>query len=375
MKKINVIWILLVTFSFSACSDWFDISPKTEVKSKDLFLTEAGFKSALTGIYGMMTREHLYGRDLSFLFLEQLAQRYDNNPDATDEQRGKIYDYENLSSSKEALSSIWNSMYRNIANINNLLYNIEMNGKNIITPGYYELIKGEALALRAFHYFDLLRMWGPIYQLHPTDNAVPFRDQFNADKTPLMKANELLEKIIADLKEAENLLQDDPMDYLGNPNQPFVGFRQQRMNKYAAKALLARAYLYQGDETGKIKAAEKAKEVIDSCGLLLVRNNREDRTMFDETLFGLNVFNMSERITPYFTAAVGQNGTELWISLANAKEVFEVATCGINDIRYKNGYGFIHNDTKLMCRKYLKGTSLNYEEKIPLIRLSEMYYI
>lgn len=44
-------------------------------------------------------------------------------------------------------------------------------------------------------------------------------------------------------------------------------------------------------------------------------------------------------------------------------------------MRYRSNYGFIHTSANLfLCRKYL-GASGMYGEKIPLIRLAEMYYI
>lgn len=373
MKQIYIFWLLTVTLGISGCSNWMDVSPKTEVNAEDLYTTEDGFKSALIGIYGRMTLDALYGRDLSFLFIEQLAQRYDNKRAETDADRAFLYDYTNNSSVKGTLSSIWNGMYKNIANINNLLENIEENGANIITPGYLEIIKGEALALRAFHYFDLLRMWGPIYQADSTGGAVPYRDKFTPDKAPVMSANELMAKIITDLEEAKHLLKNDQLDYgIVALDQPFLTYRQHRLNKFATQALLARVYLYRG---AKESAAREAKAVIDGCGLDLVRNNREDLGMFDEALFALNMYDMEKRVKGYFTESTAGNGEELWVTFDNIQNVFETATCGINDIRYKNGYGFLHKDNKGMCRKFLPAENFTYKEKIPMIRLSEMYYI
>ena len=89
--------------------------------------------------------------------MEKLVQRYDNNNDS-DDVRAKIYDYKNQSDPKNTLASIWSAMYQDIANINSLLTYLETNGHYITTEGYWEMIKGEALGLRAFHYFDLLRI-------------------------------------------------------------------------------------------------------------------------------------------------------------------------------------------------------------------------
>ena len=57
MKKIILAcsWIILMTMS--ACSDWVNVSPNTDVESEDLFTSESGFKSALIGIYGLTLTE------------------------------------------------------------------------------------------------------------------------------------------------------------------------------------------------------------------------------------------------------------------------------------------------------------------------------
>ena len=375
MKKILSIGILGIMLLSTACSDWIDVNPKTDVKSKELFAEESGFKSALIGIYARMTNDATYGKQLSFGFIENLAQRYDNyTMSKTDEERAKIYHYTTEDDSKNTIAKIWGEMYKNIANINNLLANIELYGDVITTPGYREMIKGEALGLRAFHYFDLLRLWGPVYGEDSTALTIPWRDEFTPDKVPQMAASELINKILEDLLEAEVLLKDDGMDYDYNYSEPFVGERKHRMNKYAVKAMLARVYLYRGD---KAKAASYAREVIDHSGLSLVNDNRADATMYMETIFGLEIYNMETRYESYWTeSAEYVSGREYWISSNNAQNVFEVNSIGLNDIRYKEQYGFNHNAKgQLMCRKYLPTTQALYGEKLPLIRLSEMYYI
>lgn len=370
MKRI--LCIIFPLFILSACADWIDVSPKTEVKAEDMFTSEEGFKSALIGIYGMMTDQDIYGRQLSFDFIERLVQRYDNtNNEGSDVERAVIYDYVNQDASKSAIASIWLKMYRTIANVNNLLNYLDTQGEYVRTEGYWELMKGEALGLRAFLYFDLLRMWGPIYTEDSTARAVPYRDKFNADQVPPMAANELAHKILDDLYAAEELLKDDGMNYDYDYSNIFVAERNYRMNKYAVKALMARVYLWMGNKT---QAARYAREVINDCGLTLVRDNRTDVAFHDETLFGLSMDNMSEKLNTYWRTAMPFENGQYWITSDNRNTVFEATTCGINDIRFRSRYGFIVADNRNMCRKYL-GESSFYDENIPLIRLSEMYYI
>ena len=365
MKKAIIITGMALAALLTACSDWVNVSPKQEVESDKLFTSENGYKSALIGVYARMTLTENYGKNLSYGYLEELVQRYDNYDPSlapTDAKRAERYDYKNNTGAKGYVNTVWQELFRTIANLNNLLRRLDDNGKNVlVTDGLWEQMKGEALGLRAFHYFDLLRLYGPVYSKDPEMKCLPWRTELNADQKDLLPASEIAGHIIDDLKEAESLLQGDNLE----------NNRQHRMNLFAVKGLLARVYLWIGD---KEHAAVKAREVIDECGLELVVNNSQDVSMFDETLFALGMDDMEEKLRSDW-ADLTVYGNELYISRENAETVFEALRgIGLNDIRYRNGYGFIHGVNGRMCRKYL-GKNVLYWEKIPLIRLSEMYYI
>ncbi len=366
MKKSIIIIGMALTALFSACADWVNVSPKEEVEADKLFNSENGFKSALIGVYARMTLTENYGKNLSYGYIEDLVQRYDNYSIVpTDAKRAERYDYKNDKTAKGYVNSIWQESYNTIANLNNLLNYLENKGRDVIlTEGLWEQIKGEALGLRAFHYFDLLRLYGPIYSKDPDMKCLPWRTEFNAERLPLVSASEIAGHIIDDLKGAEELLKDKSLA------EDTVRNRRHRMNRMAVKGLMARVYLWVGD---KANAAVKAQEVIDECGLSLVRSNLEDVSLFDETLFALGMDDMEEKLKSDW-ADITLYSNEYYISLENARSVFDYTTIGVNDIRYRSGYGFIHGTNGLLCRKYL-GKSVLYKEKIPLIRLSEMYYI
>ena len=89
----------LVVCLSTACSDWFDTSPKTDLTAEKLFSTEAGFESALTGIYLSMVDGGAYGDNMSFGLLDQLAQQYDYIPDGAND-RAAIYNYATATQTK-----------------------------------------------------------------------------------------------------------------------------------------------------------------------------------------------------------------------------------------------------------------------------------
>lgn len=151
MRKIYVLVILALLVSFSACSDWLDVKPKKTVEEEELFSREIGFKEALTGAYIKMANTNLYAKNLSYGFLDILGQRYKHDFTGVVSYQDELY-YTFPSSVTESLTmTIWENMYNVIADLNNLLYWADKNKKVFTTAHYYEVIKGEALGLRAFY--------------------------------------------------------------------------------------------------------------------------------------------------------------------------------------------------------------------------------
>ena len=79
-NKLHIAVCAVAAALLSSCSDWFDISPKTDVKAEDLFETETGFQSALAGIYIGMTDQSAYGANFTFGQLDKMVQYYDRLP-------------------------------------------------------------------------------------------------------------------------------------------------------------------------------------------------------------------------------------------------------------------------------------------------------
>ena len=297
MRK-TIIALCAVAMALTSCGDWLDVEPKTYVEEEDLFKNEQGFKEALTGIYIAMAETPVYGRELTYGFMDIIAQRYYNDENSlADYEQETWYTYPSVRTESYTVN-FWNYGYNIIANINNLLQNIEKHGDNIKTAGYHDIIKGEALGLRSFIYLDLLRMFGPIYKDNASSPAIPYRTAFDRSEKKLLPASQVADSIIVSLKEAESLLENDPMNISfpvasdDTSIDPFLNYRFNRMNKYAVKAVMARAYLWKGD---KINAAAKAQEVIDAKKadggkrFALVTDNSQDKVCSTELLFSLSM--------------------------------------------------------------------------------------
>ncbi len=383
MKKILLV---IMALALAGCGGWLDdAKPKQFTEEEELFSRETGFKEALTGAYQMAAKLDLYGRRLTFDYIDKLGQRYKYRGSGGSEpfQQASFYDFSS-DASETITNAIWEDMYYIIANLNNLLSWTEKNREVLVTPGYYEIIRGEALALRSFLYFDLVRMYGPV-MLHAADGlSVPYRTEFNREARDLVPADEMLENIMGDLEEAYALLEEvDPLnfDYMGKlgaaPNEDgFLVFRQHRMNALATQALMARVALYAGD---KIKAAECAETVIESGKFALNRNNAQDHIMSSEIIFGVNIERMQENVTDkienYLTSehVINDNTGVFFDALMNT------LVDGANDNRTL-GKGFISvggtGTTYYYMTKFeQEGLEVSMRNMMPLIRLAEMYYI
>ena len=210
MKRYIIVCLSILFFS--SCSNWLDVQPKTTVEEEEVFSREIGFKEALTGIYIKMASKDLYAKNLSYGFLDILGQRYE--PSNVEAYQDELWYTFPSTKTESYTTTIWGKMYNIIANVNNLLYYCDKKRDVFTTENYYEIIKGEALGLRAFLHFDLLRMYGTIYEQNPTSKRIAYRTVFNREPKEMQASNVVVDSIIADLKQAEILLTDtDPLNF------------------------------------------------------------------------------------------------------------------------------------------------------------------
>lgn len=371
MKHTYRIFILMLTaVAACSCGKWLDVQPKTSVEEKDLFAKEYGFKDALTGFYLKMGTANLYAGELSYHYIEMLAGRYDTAPDINNWTTVYAYD----GNYKSTVNMVYSGIYNIIANINNFLHFTDVNRSVITTPHYYETMRGEALALRAFLHFDLLRLYGPVYKTDPDGRAVPYRTSFDNIATPLLSAREIVDLCIGDLKEAEQLLADHDSEIFGfdDSADPFTEMRQMRMNLWAVRALLARVYCYRGDDESKAAALEYAKSVID-CGHFSLAQTVDLPLMPTEHIFALYI-DEYYRITDNHYQYVDKSN-RMSITYDHGEQWYTDQS----DIR-RNWFSFDQLSRKAFLTKFNNNTGLNrYQysgaDTQPLIRLSEMYYI
>ena len=379
--------LLFAMLGMGGCSDWLDVQPKTSVPEEDLFAEEFGFQDALTGFYLKMGNPELYGKEMTYNYMDMLAGRYEYAPEVYNWK--DVYNYEGTY--KSIKNQFFSGAYNIIANINNFLHYMEVNREVIVTPKYYEIMKGEALGLRAFLHFDLLRIFGPVYAVEPEGKAIPYRTVFNNEATPVLSATEVVDACLRDLHAADTLLAKVDTDIFIHDvdADPFLELRQFRMNRWAVKAMLARVYCYKGDEASKAKAYAYANEVVES-GLfpLTEKLTTENRVLFSEHVFGLHIYEMEKVVDPDFIIPTSEMG--LGVKQDLFEQFYDLKAGGSTDFRTKSeafrSMTLSNGVTKRVLSKYdqsgydsdmLPKETGKYSgaDVMPLIRIPEMYYI
>lgn len=371
MKTYLKLILLAVPLMLLSCNKWLDVEPQSQVRDSELFSTESGFKEALAGVYSSLTYEPLYGREMTFGLMGVLGYEWDSQSTAYDVD--KIYQYQNNQPSLNRIDAIWNGLYNSIANDNKLLEAID-GQKGVFSGDNYAIIKGEALALRAFIHFDLLRAFGASYEENPQKIAIPYYKKSGKEIAPQLKVDEVINLAIADLNEAAELLKADPLltgkTVTSIDDKGYLMNRQVHLNYYAVKGLLARIYLYKKDYA---KALENANVVINANKFpwILSNNINTDVTFSTEHLFALNVVRLQTIYENSFTSIGSPNTFSM--TETTKKEYYEST-----DYRYLSWYGFDTYATHIFI-KYKQSTVANtpvaYKNKLPLLKLAEMYFI
>lgn len=374
--------------ALSGCGKWLDVRPYDEISEQDLFSNADGFRKLLNGVYIELCNDELYGLSMGSEMLEVMGGSYEIGTDAN--VWGQYVDLSRYDYGSEywrmRFSAVWNGCYKNVLNCNKIVSNID--SKNDIFPkGEYELIKGEALALRALLHFDMLRMFGPVYSKDPSAPGIPVYKEVTLQPNERLSAEEALAEIIYDLTEARSLLSDDPILTEGVQAESapdgnnFLRYRNFRLNYHAVTALLARAYLWAGE---KQSALRYAKEVIDASATFpfvaktdVVGTDDPDRVFSSELVFALTTSKRNNLFLNYFSAT-------------RTTFTFKMEPALISNIIYGGGSqtgGYQDDYRSRVCwnssgssRYFVKYAPMNTVGDIrttmlPMIRMGEMYLI
>lgn len=266
MKKTSYIYhsMLFGSLILGSCSSSFlDVEPMTSVLESNFYKTVADADMALVGCYDGYQRTTSNGSQSFYLTAEVAADNCFGGTGTTDGRSFQAIDRFDIAQSQSdnnIFDGTWSDYYAGIFRCNTLLGKLDGTDFSGNTTARAR-IEGETKFLRATMYFDLVRLFENIPLLtSPTNENIPQSDP---------KA--IYQLIVSDLKFAA-------------ANIPATAYPKSaaatndgRATPFAAKALLARVYLfyagYYGSEdigVSKAEALAGLEEVISSGQFALV---------------------------------------------------------------------------------------------------------
>jgi hypothetical protein len=382
----------------TSCNEWLDVKPEGQTPATEMFESYSGFCDVMNGCYIKLKERSIYGEKLTMSDIEELAALWRSPNKTALPSAFEMYSFDyKADNAKKVLSDIYSGLYNVIANANMVLANVETKASVFPDDATRNIIMGEALAIRAFCHFDVLRLFGQLPQNATTQVSLPYAEAVSiSELPPYYNYAQFTAKIEADLTKAESLLKDnDPVfDYTFTQlntsllEDDYMNYRQNRFNFWAVRALLARFYLYTGN---KAKAYETAKTIIQATGAdgnpVLTLSGGSDMTSGylacpSECMLMLNVYNLASYSSTIFA--------EGWVMDTHYALTADQLTTLFNDqnVASNNRYLYLWNRASTnptgvnlpTLKKYwydvdaVAGSTLK-RQVIPLIRMSELYLI
>lgn len=381
MKKI-LYTLIVVSLSLTACNKYLDVKPVDRILETSVFNDQKSIHTALNGIYLRMAKPNLYGGKMTMQTIDILAQYY--NVGAA-HRFTQLFNYrysEQIVQSE--FEAIWKSSYATMLNVNNFIDKLRET-ESIVSDLDKKLMMGEAIGLRAFLHFDMLRLFGPIFSQDPNRESIPYVDQATARTEQLLPAEEIIRKIIKDIHEATVLLEGDPVRNVGvqamidGGKDNFFRMRNRRFNYYALKLLQARVQLYAGKKEEAYNTAIDVLNEIDEFfpwtdpRTVIANPNSPDRIFSPEIIFGIENDELYKQHDLIFNPVLTSN--EILVpSKAALDRVFEN---NASDYRF---YSWVTPSVGNYDRVFVKfqdvqDRNMSSRYLQPLMRKSELYLI
>lgn len=375
LKKYIIFCLYLLLTGLYSCEKWLDVNPKSRISERIMLEDEQGFKDALIGVYTQLASRDLYAKEFSMGVMDVLAMNYNVSNNNNTYHRVGQYNYKDPFV-QQKIDAFWSEGFKAIANINNILENIDQK-QSVFSGNNYRQIKGEALALRALVHFDLLRSFGPIPALGLDKPGIPYVKTFDMEIKPILSAKTVLTECLADLKEGRDLLSINKSVVNGH-SDIFLAFTRNHLNYWATTGLTARINLYQGD---KAAAYDYANEVIASGLFPFITPEAAtdpaspNRVFSTEHLFCLYVSNLTDINAELFRYKLYDD--YLTATDAQINELFEISNGGSTDYRYLTQWKTEGSSAVKFPAKYWQDNIVwdNIRNRVPILKISEMYYI
>jgi len=209
MKKISIILALIVGLTVSCSKDFLETAPTNEVSETDVFRTAAGAQTVLDGVSRKIREYNTSHDDFGHKALD-MAWDLMGEDIVCRRSHWFVYDYQidNRQASYRRSRTTWQLYYIVINNVNNILVNAD----NIswASAAQEASIKGQAMALRAFAYYNLVTLYQFTYIGHENAPGVPIYTEPTTEGHARASVQEVYDLIVADLDGAISMMTANP---------------------------------------------------------------------------------------------------------------------------------------------------------------------
>jgi hypothetical protein len=368
--KIKALTLALVIFLFStvACNKLVEVDvPPTRITGDNVYNNDVTAIAVLNGLYAQISG-NLYVNSTGFSSIGKLASLSADELllwNGTSNTTFTAYYTNSLGATEtfSAGSELWNICYSNIYICNSAIEGLVQSSS--LTPAVKQQLLGEAKFMRAFFYFYLLNFYGDVPLTLSSDYTY---NRLLSKSQP----TEVYKQVILDLKEAQDLLSSNYLDI----SLVTTTLERIRPTKWAAAALLARAYLYNSEWSN---AELQANTVISNSTLYdTVSLNNVFLKNSKEALWQLPPVNTSwntEEARAYIIPSTGFSNSNPFSLSSNLLNAFE-----IGDKRALIGNWIksitLSGTTYFYPYKYKSATnSAIVTEYLMMLRIAEQYLI
>ncbi|MDU1904371.1 MAG: RagB/SusD family nutrient uptake outer membrane protein [Dysgonomonas sp.] len=329
MKNIYKLLVaVILLYTATSCSgDWLDTSPSDGLPKEEAITNLNDASNALTGVYdrlqGSSTYPSYYGARMIYY-----GDVRGDDMQAAGATKRTAPSYQMTYTVNSGAPQIWEVPYMVIRRANSLIKAIDNNSVTDATTEELDSIKGQALAIRALAHFDLARVYSKPYTIEGGSTlGIPVvLEPLAYDATPSRNTlEEVYTQVISDLK--ESIQKMTPTKSTGYFNQ------------WAAKALLARVYLYKGDNAN---AFSTAVDIINNSPYKLWTNEEYEGA---------------------------------WAKSGTSEVIFEIVNASNDDWVDRESIGYLYAeegyDDAIMTKKYVDMVESNYANDVRLTLMSK----
>ncbi|MEM9836561.1 MAG: RagB/SusD family nutrient uptake outer membrane protein [Bacteroidota bacterium] len=252
--------LAILTLILVGCSeDFLELEPRGTDLEDNFYQTEEEFFQGLVAVYDVLQWGGTHGWTMQLGLMNAISDDcYAGGSDASDQPSWVAMDAFTIDPFLGPQRGFWEKGYYGIYRANIFLSRVA--ATSVVTEEFKARTVAEAKFLRAFYYFDLVRLFGNVPLI-----------------TDVLGADDIYTQVQASPAEVYAFIEQDLNDALATFELPATVPASElgRITRGAVNALLGKVILYQNDESRMAEAASLFEEVISS-GLYQLETNFED---------------------------------------------------------------------------------------------------